>query len=729
MALGDPSENTTTIESSDQTFTPDMNGDEEGSQSQLHPVVADVKNKYWRAKESRRSDETRWSKAYYNFRGIYGKEVKFTSAEKSRVFVKVTKTKVLAAYGQLIDVLFSKNGGIPLNIEPTKMPEGVEESVHVSLKDPKGDQSPDETLPSPGYDGDAQGLQPGTTMDDLDLNAGLEEMLEGANVQEGEGTSQHDVTFYPAERSAKKMQKRIQDQLEESGAAKHLRHVCFEQVLLGTGILKGPFVYNKEYPNWDEQGNYDPITRDVPRVEAVSVWNFYPDPDAISMDDAEFVIERHKMSKTQLRNLRWRPYFFRDAIRNCIDEGPGYEPEWWEHNIDDSDHESDVQRWEVLEYWGVMDAEMIKDELGDIVTIPDGLEGFDEFQVNAWICNDRIIRFVLNPFKPRRIPYHAVPYELNPYNFFGVGLAENMEDAQTLMNGFTRMAVDNAVLSGNIMIEVDETNLAPGQDMEAYPGKVWRKQAGAPGQAIFATKWPNTTQENMLMYDKFRQLADDETGIPSYAHGGTQASSTTRTASGMSMMMNAASLNIKTVVKNIDDYLLRPLGESLFAFNMQFNFDPEIKGDLEIKARGTSSLMLKEVKSQRLMTFLQVAANPALAPFIKFPTILREIAESMDIDPDKVTNSPKEAQLQALLLGKANAAQMQGQGAPAGANPADSTGRGGGNIGTGSPAMPGMEEFSSSGGGGQSPSPSGMGGGSGPEKPEGGSSLSPRAGA
>ena len=41
---------------------------------------------------------------------------------------------------------------------------------------------------------------------------------------------------------------------------------------------------------------------------------------------------------------------------------------------------------------------------------------------------------------------------LNPYSFFGVGIAENMDDTQTLMNGFMRMAVDNGILSGNLLI-------------------------------------------------------------------------------------------------------------------------------------------------------------------------------------------------------------------------------------------------------------------------------------
>ena len=173
------------------------------------------------------------------------------------------------------------------------------------------------------------------------------------------------------------------------------------------------------------------------------------------------------------------------------------------------------------------------------------------------ICNGKLLRMVLNPFKPAKIPYMSAPYELNPYSFFGVGIAENMDDTQTLMNGFMRMAVDNAVLSGNLIMEVDETNLVPGQDLSVYPGKVFRRQGGAPGQAIFGTKFPNVSNENMQLFDKARQLADESTGFPSYAHGQTGITGVGRTASGISMLMNAAAGSIKTVIKNIDDYLLK----------------------------------------------------------------------------------------------------------------------------------------------------------------------------
>ena len=199
----------------------------------------------------------------------------------------------------------------------------------------------------------------------------------------------------------------------------------------------------------------------------------------------------------------------------------------------------------------------------------------------------------------------------------------------------------------------------------------------------------------MMLFDKARVLADESTGMPSYAHGQTGVQGVGRTASGISMLMNAASGGIKNVIKNLDDYLLKPLGEGFFRFNMQFDFDPEIKGDLEVKARGTESLMANEVRSQRLMQFLQVSSNPALAPFAKFQYIISEIAKAMDLDPDKVTNNMEEAALQAEILKQFRAEQptQEGEKAPAGANVQDPTGAGGGTIGTGQAPRPNEQGF------------------------------------
>lgn len=69
------------------------------------PLVRFVQERFSRAKDYRDSDEERWLKSYRNYRGLYSQDVQFTEAEKSRVFIKVTKTKTLAAYGQIVDVL------------------------------------------------------------------------------------------------------------------------------------------------------------------------------------------------------------------------------------------------------------------------------------------------------------------------------------------------------------------------------------------------------------------------------------------------------------------------------------------------------------------------------------------------------------------------------------------------------------------------------------------------
>jgi len=659
-------------------------------------IIPFVMDRYQRAEDYRNNDEERWLRSYRNYRGLYGSDVQFTEAEKSRVFIKVTKTKTLAAYGQMVDVLFAGHK-FPISVEPTVLPEGVVSDVSFDPKKPeqlKGETS----LSSPyGFEGDGKELPAGATEKILqDMLGPLEEKLgEIEGLEEGVGKSPTSVTFSPAMIAAKNMEKKIMDQLQESGANKQLRSTVFEMALFGTGVMKGPFAVDKEYPNWDDEGNYSPIFKTIASTSHVSVWNFFPDPDAANMDEAQYVIERHKMSRTQLRALKKRPYFRDSVIDEVIAQGESYDKKYWEDDLSDYAPDHGVDRFEVLEYWGNCDVQMLLD---NGVDIPKELDEQDELQTNIWICNGKLLRMVLNPFKPSTIPYMAAPYELNPYSFFGVGIAENMDDTQTLMNGFMRMAVDNAVLSGNLLIEVDETNLVPGQDLSVYPGKVFRRQGGAPGQAIFGTKFPNVSGENLQLFDKARQLADESTGMPSFAHGQTGVSGVGRTASGISMLMNAASGSIKTVVKNIDDYLLRPLGEGLFRFNMQFNFDKSIKGDLEVVARGTESLMANEVRSQRLMSFLQTASNPALAPFAKFNYIIREIAKSMDLDPDKVTNNMDEAMLQAEMLKgfqgppQAGGAPPQGQ-PPAGANPLDPTGSGGGTIGTGQAPIPGEQGF------------------------------------
>jgi hypothetical protein len=709
------------------TYLKDVTGSAEtraSAASLEFPIISVVNSRMSRSEDNRLSHEERWLQAFRNFRGIYSSSTQYLETEKSRVFVKITKSKTLAAVHQINEVLFS-TASFPLGVEPSLLPEGISATATI-MKAPASNQENNQEEKPPispyGFPGDGNDLKPGAI-----LGPALQEALDkaGGSVEEGGSDDPEAMTIEPALLAAKKMEKTILDQLGESRARIHLKSVNIELCMLGTGVLKGPFTIKKIYNSWepeeDEDGNttmkYKPVEKVVPEVEARSLWNIYNDPDATTVENSEFLIDRHGFSRTKMRQLTKRPFFRANVIEEILDNhGPNYIPKWFETELSDSNVDQSPDRYEVLEYWGYMDKKMVRD-LG-IEGIPSYVIG-SSVQVNVWVCAGRIIRMVLNPFTPARIPYQVVPYEINPYEFWGIGVPENMEDAQMIMNGHARMAIDNLALSGNLVFELDETNLVPGQDLRIHSGKIFRRKGGAPGQAIFSHKFNNTTSENMMMFDKFRQLADEATGIPSYSHGQTGVSGMTRTSSGMSMLMGASAQNIKGTISNIDDFLLRPLGESMFAWNMQFNPDKDIKGDLEIKARGTSALMLREVRSQRLMMFMQVAANPMLAPFVKWPTILREVAISLEIDPDKFTNTPEEAKLQALMLGRFTDVQTQGQqgvpqqdggpGAPSaappgggaegppgmggGQKPSDSQGSGGAQIGSGVAPMPGEAGF------------------------------------
>ena len=677
----------------------------DADEKDFNNLAATVKQRFEKSENARQFDEQRWLKAYRNYRGIYGNDMAFTEKEKSKVFVKITKTKVLASFGQIIEVLFG-TGQFPLGVDPTPVPEGIAEYAH--LKPNGGGQQPQQPQNPYGFPGDGRSIPAGATAEIL---GGLSEEFGNAGFEEGPAPDLKTMPqIEPAAMAAAELEKYIHDQLDSTNAVTILRHVFFEMALLGTGVLKGPFNYEQLINRWMEnpetgERDYVPSSKLVPKLEAVSCWDFYPDPNAVNMEDAEYVIQRHILNRSQMRDLMNRPLFREEAIRRCFEMGYSYTPRAFESSLQDRENQNefDKDRFEVYEYWGIMDKAFVE-EAGLPVEIDDDLT---EVQVNAWIsASGQVLRLTLNPFTPERLPFSVCPYELNPYQFFGVGIPENMDDSQTIMNGHARMAIDNLALAGNLVFDIDETMLVPGQDMSVYPGKIFRRQSGMPGQSIHGVKFPSTATENMMMFDRFRQLADESTGMPSYSHGQTGIQSTTRTAAGMSMLMGASALNIKTVIKNIDDYLLRPLGESLFSWNMQFNDDsPKIVGDIEIRARGTSALMQKEVRSQRLMTFMQTAANPSLAPFVKWHTILREIAKTLDIDPDKVINDPEKAAIFAQIMGMVNGIQKntsdggqppmgQSGGVPPGANPQDPTGSGGGNIGTGSVPQAGESGFS-----------------------------------
>jgi len=681
-------------------------------------LVEFINSQYTIAREDRRVTEEKWLQAYRDIRGEYNgrqraliTKLQLTQPQASSAFIKISKTKATAAYGQVTDILFA-DGKVPITVIPTPIPEGAADIAHLIDEDSLEAQMLEDPI---GFDGDGRDIAPGATEQSILGGAfhNIKELLRGKKAVKGQAITPDGIEVHPAQESAMKLDKLIQDQLTETDAEFALRRAAWECVHLGTGCVKGPFTIEKTVNKWiqdEETGEvfYSPEIKLFPEISAPSIWNVYPDPRATKKEDAEFIIERHLLNRAELRDFKRRPGFDKEAIDRLLQTEPQYAPEHWETDLRDNDVTDNTNRYEVREYWGFLD-EGLANRLG--------LEYNQDtsIQINAFISNSEVLKVALNPFVPQRIPYNLVPYEELIYQIWGVGLPENMTDSQQLMNAHWRAAIDNLNLAGNVMLEVNENQLVPGQDMRVMPGKIWRKQGGAPGQSIYSIRFADTSQSHMVAFDKARGLADESTGILSFGQGTASLPSGIRTSSQTSMLLQGSAMTIRTVIKNWDHYLLKPLGDGYFQWNMQFNTDlPEIRGDYEIDAKGAGSLLQKEVLSQRLLAFAQVAgSNPVMAPLVDFEYILKELAKTQDLDPEKIINDPVKARLMAELIqmqqgggqqgglqGGEAAGQAGGQalggatGAPGGTGAEVGGAAGGGQIGVGSIPQPGEAGFS-----------------------------------
>ena len=641
-----------------------------------NPLISLIKEKFHQADRARRPKSDQWLKNLDAVRATDSGKSMRPESEVADIYVRTTTTKTKAAYAQINEALLS-NDKFPISVMPTPVPEGIAEFVHLKAEQ-SASQGPEASL-DVGFNGDGIDLPPGAKQSDITsligdaYSKGLEEeMFEEGNDATGTGAQ-----LSPAKQAARKMEKMIHDQLTESKARMGLRRSLYELCMLGTGAMKGPFTQTKVTNSWTE-GKYEAKQTDFPAVSFVSLWDLYVDPNAYNSEDIEWVIERHRMNFQRLSDLRIQG-FDPAPIDRLLAGGGNYIKESHEHQLRDHvETETEGDLYEVLEYWGYISSK----EARDIYMLDVPQEAGHTVQVNAWVSGGEILKLNINPFLPARIPYFLFPYEEDPYSLYGTGIPELMEDLQALMNGMTRLAVENAMLAGNVMLDVDTAALASETDMKIYPGKVWPRQRGATGNAINAIEIPFVAHQNMQMFTQFRQMADEATGIQSILHGQTGVSGTGRTASGLSMLMDSASMSIKNVIRNIDDHLLKPMATSYFQWNMQFNTEEhkDIKGDLEIKALGSFNLISKERKSQSLQTFLQLSTNPQLAPLIKLPTIVKDLAVQMDMDPEEILNSPEEAMVYAQLMAMNQAAQSGPQG-------------GGGGVSGSVPAAPGDQGF------------------------------------
>jgi len=563
------------------------------------------------AEEDRNATEMRWLQDLRQFKGQYDPEViAAIGPKRSRAFVRKTRVKVKTANSRVEDLLFPSGSEKNWEVDTTPVPTVSDEVRQGVIKQLQQMAQ--------------QAMQQGQQMPAPYIS---KKMVDEAVLK-------------LCKESAKGMAKVIDDQLSEIRYKQICKKVINSGHLYGTGILKGPLVerrirskFVQENGKWVEKSE----SYIVPFVDYVPLWRFYPDMDADSLDNCRFVYERHQMVQADLAELAQRKSFRKEIIVDYLKSHPD-----GESTIKFVDNElksigdrvakqgSSGGKYEVLERWGWMSGEDLH-AAGLAVTEDRRHESFFS---NIWMLpNGEVIKAVLQPINGITWPYHIYYFDKDETSIFGEGLSAVMRDDQTMMNAATRLMLDNGAITSGAMIEVATGLLSSMEDgTEIEPWKVFMRNSASPGTpAVRAIELPSRLGDLNNLANRFENNADEVSAIPRYMTGENVATGAGGTASGMSMLMGAANIMIKDLVSSWDEGITRSFITSMYRWNMQFHPDSAIKGDYDVKARGSSSLVAREVRAQQLDAFSMAVANPMDAPFIKRASLLRQRAEAHEL--------------------------------------------------------------------------------------------------
>lgn len=562
----------------------------------------------------RRLIEEEWLKDLRAFNQQNEPDVEKLSKFHDHIYIGMTRTKCMSAYARITDLIFQARDR-HWSIEPTPIPE-------------------------------SKMLRPG--MPDY-----MEQMKARAEAMEQE----------------------IDDQLIDLHYEDNLKSCILEACILGTGVYKGVIPGVKCKESWgeivDEASGITEwdITKEeipFPQGSAPSIFDIYPDPYANCVKDMSGLFERHTLNRSQFAELKEDNRFDSvkiDEILSQTDKGnhiPLYH-ETQRRNIGNMQDTTanGAERYDLLEYWGQVS--------GKLLQAAGVSEAEDEqtYWANVWTCSGKTLLAKIMPMKKQRIPYNFFVYNRVPHQFWGIGPARMMRFTQAMVNGSIRSLLDGMAMLMP-MAEVNVHMLKEGQDpSKLIPGMIWLRDKGdasVPAVRFFQPSIP--TGQLMQLAEMAKGFMEDETALPAYSYG--DDTGINDTAKGLSMQMSAASLPIKSVVKNLEDGVIKPFIVSLYDWNMQWSDRDDIKGDMQANVLATSTLMAKEVKSQQLLQFLNLTANPLDMQFVDRKYLLTQMAKAVEIDtklaiPDELPPQAPQETAQPNPIDQAKALLIQAQ--------------------------------------------------------------------
>ncbi len=622
-------------------------------QHQMSELGLYLRNLFAEVKGQRTEQEDIWLQDLRQYKGLYesGEYTKLKEDKRrSRIFSRMTRRKVKAYDARMVEMLFpagkDRNWGLKSTPEPdvvmTEVTQAMIQQRQQAMFQQQVQQlSQQRNMPPEQV---AQTLQQGGFMPELDQ----EELRR--------------IAIAVARSTCDRMSNTIADQMVEVHYKSTCKQVLHSGHVFGTGILKAPLAIKKMRPTWQFQdGQWQELMTEklMPYIEWVPVWAWYPDPSARTLADAEFFFQRHVMTKQQTADLIKRPTFNEALIGYYLREFPDGDAraENFEEQLDAQNQgtlsmdKRTERRYEVLEYWGVLNDAQLR----DMGIEPDPME---TYWVQVWVLGHFVIRFGAAPIHGMNHPYHTYYFEDDETAIWGEGVPAIMRDDQSALNAVIRAMMDNMASTVGCQWEVNTDLIHPSErTREIWPNRVWFRRGDSRYPAIRSIEVSSRLQEFLSLKATFETQIHENT-LPPYMQG-QGGGSASRTASGLSMLMGSANLDVKDQIVNFDLGITRPVVSGFYKWNMQFNPDPHIKGDYEVVARGSSSMVAKELRAGQLDQLLPLLSNPQYSRFIDPRKLMEEIFKVRDLLDTEILLSPQEFDEREAMRQQMQQQQMQ----------------------------------------------------------------------
>lgn len=612
-------------------------------------LAAQIRKHWSAAKDAKQDIERDMLAAVRARRGEYPPEVlsELKSQGSSQIYMMLFATKARQAKALLSDVLLGGGNDKPWTIRPSPKPSLPEDLTAQLLAEAS------EIV--------YQAQESGMPMSNEDIR----DLLRDAKMRATE------AVYSEARERCLRAEVQLEDMLAEGGFMDALDGFLDDLTTFKTAFIKGPIVRRTGVLKWVPQadGTSEPeaAEENKPHWERVDPFMIYPASWSRNVSDG-YLIERHRLSPSALSDLIGVDGYSDDAIRQVLDaHSTGGLHEWLSVDMerahaegrDVSSAHSDSDLIDALQYWGEVPGKVLREWGMSEQEVPDESK---VYSVEAWLVGSWVIKAVINTDPLARRPYYGDSFERIPGAFWGTSLYDTVRDCEDMCNATARALANNVGIASGPQVWVNNDRLPNGQDITTmFPWKIWQTLSDPMG----ATQPPmgffqptSNAAELMGVFEKFSALADEVSGIPRYMTGDGVAGGAGRTASGMSMMIGNAGKTVKKSLASIDMNVIAPAIRSAYEFAMRYIPDADIKGDLQIIARGAMSLVTKDTAQVRRNEFLMATANPIDMQIIGLDgraALLREAAKTLDMNTEDIIPAASTIKLRAAQ------AQMQAQ--------------------------------------------------------------------